>query len=100
MSEPRLAVAKALLLHGLPDGERLQRAEVLKHADVRPRTFASSAAKIGAVMKDPQSRFFDVSRPGYVSFGPGAGLAIGVSVSTQTVHATLVDANGWRRAEH
>src|SRR5262249_36499546 len=33
-------------------------------------------------------------------FGPGAGLAVGVSLGTESLRATLVDANGWRYHSH
>lgn len=94
-------VAQAILLHASPQtGQRLARADVLKAANVKSEAFRYSAEGLGAKASDRGLAFFDTSERGKISFGPGAGLAVGVSVGAETVRAVLVDVNGWTYHHH
>ena len=64
-----------------------------------PTTFLRESAKaIGGHQANPGLRFFDGSSNGWIPFGPGAGVCVGVSVGARSVRAVLVDANGWEYA--
>jgi predicted NBD/HSP70 family sugar kinase len=96
-----LTVANEILLRGpvSPEG-RLHRATLLDGLGIGDGAFRRAGHKLGAHQGEPGLRFFDSSVEGYLAFGPGAGLAIGVSVGTESLRACLVDANGWRYCEH
>ncbi|MGA9286124.1 MAG: ROK family protein [Solirubrobacteraceae bacterium] len=96
MSGPISDVAQAILLHGSPTaGERLRRDSAFRAADVKPGTFRAAASGIGSKKGSPGLAFFDSTQAGRIAFGPGAGLAVGVSVGAEQIRAVLVDANGW-----
>lgn len=97
-----MAVARAILLRGNREpGSLLQRKALLKAAGDTPLTTYRSAGEfIGAHRGSPGLRFFDGSTSGRIAFGPGAGLAVGVSIGAQSVRAALVDANGWVREKY
>jgi predicted NBD/HSP70 family sugar kinase len=96
---PRVRAAHALLLHGAATREHQpSRGALLSAADLINTTFRASARAIGGQQADPGLRFFDGSTNGWFSFGPGAGVCVGVSVGARTVRAVLVDANGWEYA--
>jgi predicted NBD/HSP70 family sugar kinase len=92
-----LSVARGILLRGSAEtGRRLDRDALFKAiGNVRLTTFRSAAADLGAQRSRPGLRFFDSSVNGKISFGPGAGLAVGASVGAESIRAVLVDANGW-----
>lgn len=77
-------------------GVRLEKKTLLERLNVDPSTFRSAGALLGAVQSRPQLRFFDTHVPGRIAFGPGAGVAVGVSLGSESLRAALVDANGWR----
>lgn len=66
---------------------------------VRDGSFRNAGERLGAKINAPGLRFFD-SSPQKISFGPGAGLVLGVSIGAASLRAVLVDANGWRYHEH
>jgi predicted NBD/HSP70 family sugar kinase len=100
MSETNLAVARGLLLHGKPEAlSRLKREWLLEETGVPDGTFRSAGELLGAT-GSPGLRFFDCSVRGQIAFGPGAGLAIGISVGTESLRTALVDINGWIRVAH
>jgi predicted NBD/HSP70 family sugar kinase len=91
-------VARGLLLYGgrIADGS-FNRDRFLKAIGVDNGTLRSAAAELGAKQRPSQLRFFDSSETGKITFGPSAGLALGVSLGSQSLRATLVDANGVSR---
>jgi predicted NBD/HSP70 family sugar kinase len=96
MPDQCLRVAHAIALRISPKkGERLAREPLLKSVESNKSTFRSAASGIGAFQEKAGLRFFDSSVQSRIAFGPGAGLAVGISVGAQTVRAVLVDANGW-----
>ena len=93
MPESLVKVARGLLLFGDDVEAGVNRAKLLKRLRVANNTFRDAAPELGAVLQTPGLRFFD-TEDGYIRFGPGAGLVLGVSVGSGSVHAGLVDANG------
>jgi predicted NBD/HSP70 family sugar kinase len=97
-SDACLEVAEALMLYGPGTGkERHNRAALLRHAKLPDPTFRTAAKAIGGG-RPLGLGFFDSRVRGTLCFGPGAGLAVGVSLGTQSLRAAVVDANGWLRA--
>ncbi len=97
MTTSILKVAHGILLRGHPEtGNGLDKSALLKAlGNIPSTTFRAAAEEIGALSSEPGLRFFDASMRGRIAFGPGAGLAVGVSVGAENVRAVLVDANGW-----
>src|SRR5665811_49489 len=101
MSGPISDVAQAILLRGSPiTGKRTRRNTIFERADVPAGTFRTAAEQIGSKQGGPGLAFFDSTQAGHIAFGPGAGLAVGVSVGAENVRALLVDANGWDYHRH
>lgn len=101
MAHSCLKVAQGLLNHGrLSEKERLGRTNLLDQVDVPDGTFRHAGEYLGAKRRPPGLRFFDSSVDGRLAFGPGAGLVVGVSIGTESLRATLVDANGWVRESY
>jgi predicted NBD/HSP70 family sugar kinase len=100
MGSVRVRVARGLLLHGeqIRDGT-LSRRRFLQGIGVDNGTLRSAAGELGVKLRSPGLRFFD-SEKSRISFGPGAGLALGVSLGSESLRATLVDANGECRIEY
>ena len=86
--------ARGLLLYGrqLREGN-LTRQRFFEKIDPKESAWRMASEDIGSVAKAPGLRFFD-SRRQSLAFGPGAGLALGVSLGSQSLRAALVDANG------
>src|ERR1700686_4887049 len=97
---PRVRAAHALLLHGAATREDQQgRGALLSAAgNLVNTTFRASAKAIGGHQANPGLRFFDGSSNGWISFGPGAGVCIGVSGGARSCRGVLVDANGGKYA--
>jgi len=93
MPESLVRVARGLLLFGDDVEAGANRAKLLQRLRVPNNTFRDAAPELGAVLQTPGLRFFDTADGG-VRFGPGAGIVLGVSVGSGSVHAGLVDANG------
>jgi predicted NBD/HSP70 family sugar kinase len=100
MGSVRIKVARGLLLHGeqIRDGA-LSRRRFLDEIGVDNGTLRSAAGKLGVKLRDPGVRFFQ-SEKSRIGFGPGAGLALGVSLGFESLRATLVDANGECRVRY
>ena len=86
--------ARGLLLYGrqLREGN-LTRKRFFDEIDPNEGAWRGASEGIGSVAKTPGLRFFDSKRQS-LAFGPGAGLALGVSIGSQSLRAALVDANG------
>lgn len=97
MAETCLRVARAILLHSPVDpAERRDRKWLLRTAgNVADSSFRDSGHELGSKPTHPGLRFFDTRTKGKLAFGPGAGLAVGVSVGSESLRALIVDANGW-----
>ncbi len=97
---PRVRAAHALLLHGAATRDTQQGRKALFAAagDLPNTTFRAASTGVGGHQTDPGLRFFDTSSNGWLSFGPGAGVCVGVSVGARGVRAVLVDTNGWEYA--
>ena len=94
MGNPCVRVARGLLLHGPEIREgKLTRRDFMKKIGVDNGTFRAAGGDIGAVGR-PGLRFFDSGERNRLSFGPGAGLVLGVSLGSESLRAALVDANG------
>ncbi len=85
VSKPRWPMMHALLAHGAAAPSRERLAEL---AGISDRTVTNLMKRLGP----RSSHLLANSRP--PSFGPGAGLALGLSVGSQNVRGGLVDANG------
>lgn len=94
-------MARGLLLHGerISDGT-FNRKRFFQEIGVDNGTLRSAAGQLGAKRRAPGVGFFDSSQRGKIAFGPGAGLAIGVSLGHQSLRAALVDANGASRVTY
>jgi predicted NBD/HSP70 family sugar kinase len=77
----------------------MTKAQFLERVGVKNNTFRSAGEAIGSKEHEPGLRFFSVS-DGAISFGPGAGLVLGISVGSSSMRAALVDANGKSWHEH
>lgn len=101
MPRPCTKVARGLLLYGLNIEEgTLTRSKFMAKIGVAPNTFRAAGEDLGSKKRDPGLRFFDSSANEWIAFGPGAGLALGISIGTASIRATLVDANGKMHCEH
>jgi predicted NBD/HSP70 family sugar kinase len=101
VKSPRVKVARGLLLHGerISDGT-FNRKRFFQEIGVDNGTLRSAAGRLGAKRRAPGFGFFDSSQRSKIAFGPGAGLAIGVSLGHQSLRAALVDANGTSRVTY
>ena len=95
MRHPALRVAQGLahFREQVATGS-MSRARLLDEVDVPLATFRSAAQALGARKSEPGVRFFDASTAGRLTFGPGAGLTLGVSIGASSLRAALVDAHG------
>jgi len=95
MPMPCVKVAEGLLLFGrqLREGT-MDRKTFLGEVDVKDNGFRDAGDELGAIGHKRGLAFFDSSTRGQLHFGPGAGLAIGVSLGRGSLRATIVDANG------
>jgi len=85
-----------LLLYGRQIEEgTLNRGQFLSKIGVDANTFRTAGDALGAKGTDDGLRFFNSWTREKLSFGPGAGLVLGVSVGTASLRAALFDANGW-----
>lgn len=91
MVSSSLRVSRGLLLFGETVEAGLNRNLLLRLASVSNNSFRDHAFELGA-RNEPGLRFFD-STNGFLRFGPGAGLVVGVSVGSGSMHAAIVDAN-------
>lgn len=95
MPDVCVKVARGLLLHGErleKEGDMTKR-QFLQTVGVKDTTFRAAGERIGAKEHDPGLRFFDASDR-KLTFGPGAGLVLGVSIGSETLRGAIVDANG------
>lgn len=97
--KPLTRVAVTILRYGrLEAGRTLDKQWVLSEAqaDIPDGTYRGHAKQLGGRQKrdNQQLRFFSTTRKS-IAFGPGAGLALGISIGTSSLRAELVDANGW-----
>jgi predicted NBD/HSP70 family sugar kinase len=94
MGSELIAVAQALSVYGreLTSGD-LSRSGFFQEAALDDDRFRYQGQYVGAKASVPGSRFFNSERSS-LSFGPGAGLVIGVSIGSQSARAAIFDAGG------
>ena len=87
-------MAEGLVLYGSSDRNIWQsKSDLVERLGITSSAFRAATKDIGGRPSTP--RFFDTSRRNLIAFGGGAGVAVGVSVGTESLRAAVVDANGW-----
>jgi predicted NBD/HSP70 family sugar kinase len=94
------ATARGLLLYGKQiRAGSLTRKRFFSKIGPEDNAFRDAAKYIGAVHREPGLQFFRSAKQS-LAFGPGAGLALGVALGSQSLRAALVDANGELHHKH
>jgi predicted NBD/HSP70 family sugar kinase len=94
--QPLTKVAEALVRHAPVEvGHGLRHALLFKRLNIKEGTFRGHARSLGYHENEHGLAFFRRVRRGEIAFGPGAGLAVGISLGSSSLRVTITDANGW-----
>lgn len=101
MPDIPLKLARGLTLYGGHlEEEVMDRSSFLERIDVKDSIYRHWIGELGDGGRDGSGLRFFGTDPGPLCFGPGAGLVLGVSLGTTSLHAALIDANGRRHHSH